>query len=62
LFEAVGLCATRSDEVEDGAQEESLGSLLLQRFGLAIPAGAEVTEVAKVTPDTGTVAAAPVES
>lgn len=61
-FEAVGLCATKGDEVEDGVQQESLGSRLVQRFGLAIPKDAEVREVAKVTLDTGAATGAPVES
>lgn len=60
LFEAVGLCAVKGDEVEDTTERESLASLLLKRWQLAT--GGEVTEVAEVTPDMASAAEAPVES
>jgi hypothetical protein len=61
LFELAGLCTAPGEESEDATKRESLASLLLQRFQLATPEGAEVTE-AKVTPDMDAAAEAPVES
>jgi hypothetical protein len=60
LFDAVGLCPVHLEKVESATEEESLASLLLQRFGLAVSAGPSVTEVA-VTAGTGVTDEAPVE-
>ena len=62
LFEAVGLCAVKGDEMEDFSKKESLVSLLLKRWQLAVQEDADVTEVAEVTPDMPAPTGAPVES
>lgn len=48
LFEAVGLCEVKGDEVEDSGARETLASLLLQRWQVAAPKSAE-PEPAKST-------------
>ena len=51
LFETVGLCDRKGDDLEDATSRESLASMLLQRFQMVVPEGMEVTEVVEVTPD-----------
>ncbi len=65
LFEAVGLCAVKGEEVEDIADRETLASLLLHKWQVApqsAPEGAEVTEVPQVTVGMAPETQAPVES
>jgi hypothetical protein len=65
LFEAVGLCAVKGEEVEDIADRETLAGLLLHKWQVAPQAtaeGAEVTEVPQVTVGMAMETQAPVES
>jgi len=65
LFEAVGLCAMKGEEVEDIAERETLASLLLHKWQFA-PKGSnesgEVTEVPEVTAGIAPERQPPVES
>ena len=64
LFEAVGLCAVKGEEVEDIADRETLASLLLHKWQVApqaTPERAEVTEVPEVTVGMALETQAPVE-
>ena len=69
LFEAVGLCAIKGDEVEEVAEQELLAGLLLKQWQLpAQPAaggetaGDQVTEVSPPVPGLAPSEQAPVES
>ena len=62
LFETVGLCAMKGDDLEEATSRESLASLLLQRFQMVVPEGMEVTEGVEVTPDMDAADEPPVES
>ena len=62
LFEAVGLCAMKGDDLEEATSRESLASILLPRFQMVVPEGMEVTEVVEVTPDMDAADEPPVES
>jgi hypothetical protein len=69
LFEAVGLCEIRGDELEEAGERESLAGMLLKQWQLpaqpAVPAdtdGNPVTEVSQPVPDLAPVEQAPVES
>jgi hypothetical protein len=49
LFEVAGLSEKETEDLEDPARRESLGSLLLQRWEVA-PQGGCITEVSEVVP------------
>jgi len=69
LFEAVGLCETTGDELEEAGERESLAALLLKQWKLPAQMAAEtdaasdqVTEVSQPVPDLAHAEQAPVES
>ena len=64
LFEAVGLCDIKADEMEEGGDRESFARLLLKQWQLPAQPGAtrEVTEVPEQAPAVLAVEEAPVKS
>ena len=69
LFEAVGLCAIKGDEIEETSERESLAGLLMKQWQLpAQPAtssetvGEQVTEVSGLALDMAPMEEAPVKS
>jgi hypothetical protein len=61
LFETVGLCTLKGEELEDAAEQETLTSLLLKHWEVPSPEG-QVTEVLENTAPLALVAEAPVKS
>jgi hypothetical protein len=68
LFEAVGLCEIRGDEIEEAGERESLAALIMKPWQLPSPAaetetaGDQVTEVSEAVPDSAPSEQAPVKS
>ena len=68
LFEAVGLCAIKGDELEEVAERESLAGLLMKQWQLPKPVGSEeaagnqVTEVSETVRGLALTVEAPVKS